>query len=239
MLATRISFINDCIQRFGYQTYLEIGCSNLECFDYIDVPHKVGVDPIVPSDKALFMTSNDFFAQNNEKFDIVFLDGLHHCEQVCIDIENALSCLNDNGVIVLHDCAPQNRKEQTRDFEVDTLWTGDVWKAFCHFRQVDELDMATGYFEWGCGVIVKRSNTDKITLPKPYRDLNWDDLHPDNYHGWLRTMGHEELLDWVGRDPLLPKFSIIIPTYNHLDDCLKPCIESIIKYTDAILVFPE
>lgn len=28
------------------------------------------------------------------------------------------------------------------------------------------------------------------------------------------------------------KFSIIIPTYNHCDDLLKPCIESIIKYTD-------
>ena len=28
------------------------------------------------------------------------------------------------------------------------------------------------------------------------------------------------------------KYSIIIPTYNHLDDLLKPCIESIIKYTN-------
>jgi glycosyltransferase involved in cell wall biosynthesis len=28
------------------------------------------------------------------------------------------------------------------------------------------------------------------------------------------------------------KYSIIIPTYNHLEDCLKPCIESIIKYTN-------
>lgn len=28
------------------------------------------------------------------------------------------------------------------------------------------------------------------------------------------------------------KYSIIIPTYNHCDDFLKPCIESIFKYTD-------
>ena len=27
-------------------------------------------------------------------------------------------------------------------------------------------------------------------------------------------------------------YSIIIPTYNHLEDCLKPCINSILKYTD-------
>jgi GT2 family glycosyltransferase len=30
----------------------------------------------------------------------------------------------------------------------------------------------------------------------------------------------------------MPKYSIVIPTYNHLEDCLKPCIESLIKYTD-------
>jgi FkbM family methyltransferase len=28
------------------------------------------------------------------------------------------------------------------------------------------------------------------------------------------------------------KYSIVIPTYNHCDDLLKPCIESILKYTD-------
>jgi GT2 family glycosyltransferase len=28
------------------------------------------------------------------------------------------------------------------------------------------------------------------------------------------------------------EISIIIPTYNHLEDCLKPCIESVIKYTN-------
>lgn len=28
------------------------------------------------------------------------------------------------------------------------------------------------------------------------------------------------------------KISIIIPTKNHLEDCLRPCIDSIIKYTD-------
>lgn len=28
------------------------------------------------------------------------------------------------------------------------------------------------------------------------------------------------------------KISVIIPTYNHLTDCLKPCIESLIKHTD-------
>ena len=29
-----------------------------------------------------------------------------------------------------------------------------------------------------------------------------------------------------------PRYSVIIPTYNHCEDLLKPCLESIIKYTD-------
>ena len=29
------------------------------------------------------------------------------------------------------------------------------------------------------------------------------------------------------------KYSIVIPTYNHCDDLLKPCIESIFKYTNV------
>ena len=29
-----------------------------------------------------------------------------------------------------------------------------------------------------------------------------------------------------------PKYSIVIPTYNHLDDFLKPCLQSIIQFTD-------
>jgi len=28
------------------------------------------------------------------------------------------------------------------------------------------------------------------------------------------------------------KYSIVIPTYNHCEDLLKPCLESIFKYTD-------
>src|SRR5258708_7523634 len=28
------------------------------------------------------------------------------------------------------------------------------------------------------------------------------------------------------------KYSIIIPTYQHFQDCLLPCIESVLKYTD-------
>ena len=34
------------------------------------------------------------------------------------------------------------------------------------------------------------------------------------------------------RHGMKPKYSIIVPTYNHLEDCLKPCLSSIVQQTD-------
>lgn len=46
---------------------------------------------------------------------------------------------------------------------------------------------------------------------------------------WVRCNG----LTVLARKPTAPfKYSIVIPTYNHLDDCLKPCLESLIEHTD-------
>lgn len=57
----------------------------------------------------------------------------------------------------------------------------------------------------------------------------------------LKTLQDDPQIDWIiicSSIPFYPiyfimiQISIIIPTYNHLADCLKPCIESIIKYTN-------
>lgn len=62
------------------------------------------------------------------------------------------------------------------------------------------------------------------------------------YHG-----GHVQTMDKVKDEPIIAKnrkilyerwgkkkvkYSIVIPTYNHCDDLLKPCIESILEFTD-------
>ena len=52
------------------------------------------------------MTSDAFFLQNKQLFDLIFIDGLHHSHQVLRDINNALRWLSPSGTIVLHDCNP-------------------------------------------------------------------------------------------------------------------------------------
>jgi len=48
-------------------------------------------------------TSDNFFANNNEKFDIIYIDGSHEAFQVYKDINNSWNSLNINGLIICDD----------------------------------------------------------------------------------------------------------------------------------------
>ena len=100
------------------------------------------------------MTSDDFFKQNNENFDVIFIDGLHEYGQVYRDIQNSLKFLNDGGYIICHDMSPNNeiiqRYPQTHPGE----WTGDCWKAWVKLKsEKSDLQMFVVDSDYGCGVI--------------------------------------------------------------------------------------
>ena len=44
-----------------------------------------------------------FFLKIIENLIVYFIDGLHENDQVCKDLENSLNCINENGIIFLHD----------------------------------------------------------------------------------------------------------------------------------------
>ena len=130
-MLTRIDVINYLIQRHAYTTYLEIGCEADLCFNAIVIDHRVGVDPV--SGGTIRTTSDKFFEENAETFDIVFVDGLHHAEQVLRDIENSLLRLNNGGTIVVHDLNPREEYLQVIP-RLQSTWMGDCWKAWVHLR---------------------------------------------------------------------------------------------------------
>ena len=47
--------------------------------------------------------SDKFFASNNKKFDIIFIDGDHTYAGAKRDFDNAVKCLNQGGIILIHD----------------------------------------------------------------------------------------------------------------------------------------
>ena len=122
---------------------------------------KIGVDPY--SGGTIRKTSDDFFNANDEKFDCIFIDGLHKYHQVKKDIDNSLKSLNENGIIILHDCLPNNYYEQAIP-RSQYIWNGDVWKAIIECRTREDIDTYTINADFGLGVIFKKKNTNMLNL---------------------------------------------------------------------------
>ena len=128
---TRLQIVQEIIKKKDYKKYLEIGCFDDELFNHINCLEKVGVDPV--SGGTLRQTSDQFFFKNSQYFDCIFIDGLHEYNQVKRDISNSLNFLNEDGIILLHDCLPNNYYEQAIP-RCQWTWNGDVWKAIVECR---------------------------------------------------------------------------------------------------------
>ncbi len=189
-LPSRTDIIQNIIDKKKYKNYLEIGCDNDKNFSKIKIDHKIGVDPLKGGN--LRMTSDVFFAQNKKFFDIIFLDGLHIYEQTIKDIDNSLKFLNDNGVILVHDCLPKKIWNQIVP-RMYGHWNGDVWKAIVHSRTYDYAETYTCVVDHGIGIIFKRKNKDKLFIKnKNFKKLKFADYY--NYHEkFMKPIHHEDI----------------------------------------------
>jgi len=137
----RYNLINYLIENYKLINYLEIGVFTGENIREIKAPYKDGVDPghegIVAPEVTYPMTSDEFFNLIKDhpeiKYDLIFIDGLHHATQVEKDIKNALNHIVDNGFILLHDCNPVSYEAQLIPRQT-VAWNGDTWKAFVDFK---------------------------------------------------------------------------------------------------------
>jgi hypothetical protein len=135
------------------KTYLEIGVSKGSTFlnaTFLDLRH--GVDPKFLFDAAAYesesvrffeMTSDDFFmlhADPKQKYDIVFLDGLHTFEQTFRDFCCSQAHAHDDTIWLLDDVHPNDIFSAHPDQRVayqyrerhgspGKAWMGDVFKV--------------------------------------------------------------------------------------------------------------
>lgn len=184
----RIEIIQKYIYKYKYASYLEIGVQAGHCFRAIHCNYKVGVDPDKTSAATIHKTSDEFFANNKEKFDIIFIDGLHHADQVYKDIMNSLDVVNDGGIILMHDCKPTTELMQQIPLTAQVEWTGDTWKAYVKVRtEREDLEMFVIDTDWGVGVI-KKGKQEKLKVAVP---LTYDNfvIHQNE---WLNLKSVDE-----------------------------------------------
>ena len=176
----RYDIINHFINIFNYDKYLEIGVHNpSQNFDQIDCKIKHGVDPLWTSDPSPsrnggevykhVMDSDKYFRQvsSTEKYDIIFIDGLHLAYQVTNDYHNAIKHLSENGTIIFHDCSPPTAEHAynpvdnytgVSDVKETKNWNGDCYKAYLKIRLSEESKGKEMYVvdtDWGVGILRK------------------------------------------------------------------------------------
>jgi hypothetical protein len=180
---SRTHIINSIVKHVKATKYLEIGISDGNNFSNIDCECKVGVDPELLTSATYHLTSDDFFKENKETFDVIFLDGLHHSDQLERDINNSLEILNENGIILCHDMIPISYEQQKIPYTTGK-WTGDVWKTFVKFRQTrEDLEMFTLDIDMGIGIIMKG----KQKLLKLTEELTYENFEKRKFE-WLNIM---------------------------------------------------
>jgi hypothetical protein len=142
--------------------YLEVGLATGVTFELVNLPERVGVDPEpqfdlrhLPKGTGVHpVTSDEYFAENSEHFDLVFIDGLHTYQQTYRDLVNALRTC-PHGVILIDDVVPCDEvsaipdlTESLRQRELLSLegspWHGDVFRMVaCLADHHPKLDWRT------------------------------------------------------------------------------------------------
>lgn len=179
--------INRIIKEVGATSYLEIGYGNGHNFNKIECEKKSSCDPesvemdVKDSEGKLIKTfkpnSDEYFEIVKDSFDVVFIDGLHHADQVRKDITNALKC--NAKAIILHDVLPKSKAMQEVPRNTKE-WTGDVFKSVVGFRQsFPEIRLETYRSDYGISVIYPngfktRKHFEKIDIS--YEDFKKDEV---------------------------------------------------------------
>ncbi|WP_158621668.1 class I SAM-dependent methyltransferase [Corallococcus aberystwythensis] len=190
-IATRTDILNALIARYGFSRYLEIGIGDpVHNFERIVAALKHSVDPAPGA--TYRMGSDAFFASAppEQRYDLIFIDGLHEEEQVLRDIEGALARLTPEGAVVLHDTNPPTEWHQRppEEYASGTEWNGTVWRAVVRFRlNHPEVPLYTVDTDWGCTVIRPADGPAQPLSGVSANDLTWAqlDLHRDQ---WLNLL---------------------------------------------------
>lgn len=153
----RLDLILKILKKVNAKSYLEIGCDKDQIFRHINCEKKVGVDPLRGG--SLRMSSDEYFKNYKDTFDVIFIDGLHHYEQVTRDVNHAVDRLNPKGVIIIHDMLPVHEDETSMPSPIKSshtrYWLGDVWRLSFDLIGRSDITFKLIAMDCGCGIVTK------------------------------------------------------------------------------------
>ena len=93
--------------------------------------------------------------RRNARYDVILVDSFHDYACSYRDIELALSLLNHNGSIVVHDVLPPSGGRTISPTFQRGGWCGLTFMAFIDLLMKEDLQFCTVDCDFGCGIIRK------------------------------------------------------------------------------------
>lgn len=183
-MKTKQEIINNLITERNYKKYLEIGVGAGTNLNQIVCDSVEGVDPeaskYIGKHKVTETTSDEFLSTGKTKWDIIFIDGLHHADQVERDIINSLKRLKKGGCLVVHDVCPPCEEMTVVPRGAQKMWTGDVYKTFFALHAMDGIETHYHTCDFGVGII---EYTDVKLQPGFSLDISFKQYEESYLHG--------------------------------------------------------
>lgn len=210
------------------KVYIEIGVSTGKSLALTrSVTRSLGIDPETAehgllcfkspenSPQLYKMNSDDFFSSRNvisemglPDFDLAFIDGLHHFDQVLRDFINLEKIAGKNSVILVHDCLPINGQVASR-IRTTGFWAGDVWKLIpCLMAVRPDLEITTLPVAPSGLALIRNLDSTSVILDRQYDHIveHFDSLHlPDDWEDCCKMLN-------VFRDQSVFELSAFLPS---------------------------
>lgn len=184
----RIALVNHLLRRIPNAAYLEIGCDRNALFDAVPIDDKTGVDPVRGG--TVRATSDAFFAGNDRRFDLSFIDGLHDYAQTRRDVVAAMAATRPGGWVLIHDMLPRTWEEEHVP-RIQSEWTGDVWKVAVDLAASNDIDFSIAAIDHGVGIVRPRQ-------PGVVLAAGASGLEAARFVDFRRVLPSLPVLDWAG-----------------------------------------
>ena len=211
-------------KRYGYNSYLEICTPTTgRTFSKIDkrqFPRRVRLvyknnlmsmdgeqtDLSTESENGDHLFSK--LMRSGEKFDVVFIDSYHTYAASLRDLVYGLQLVNENGILLVHDCFPPDESYTSPEF-VPGEWCGLTFAAYLdivlfksgiHYVTIDS--------DFGCGIIGSHNLLSQFSIPPadPKLLVEWRMLPLRQRYAFFESY-HRELLHLISADEFVKLLS--------------------------------
>jgi hypothetical protein len=138
-------------QRFQYKSYLEIRSQGNNQKNFMA---ETGEGSARGGEGIIQPTSDEFFQQNDQLYELIFLDGNRSAEELWRELKNCLLVLPDHGTIVIRNLNPRLKDHS----EQPKITSSDGWKVAITMRLARYYEIVVVDIDQGCGVIRRRKN---------------------------------------------------------------------------------